>query len=153
MEKGRLIIDGIDVGGSSGSASSISYSNTNSGLEATNAQGAIDELATSVTELNSNMEWKLVEEVTGTTLVTLPISFNEILVIATRSDGNVSVQLNVPYIALFDTTKGFHAGAYGNDTYNTLAVFLISKTEINLNEFRNNASDSTNSAKTRVYYR
>lgn len=55
MEKGRLIIDGVDVSGSVGSAASVPYSNTNSGLEATNTQGAIDELATSVTELNSNL--------------------------------------------------------------------------------------------------
>ena len=55
MEKGRLIIDGVDVSGSVGSAASVPYSNTNSGLEATNTQGAIDELATSVTELNSKL--------------------------------------------------------------------------------------------------
>ena len=40
---GKLIIDGIEVGGSS-SASSVKYDNKNSGLEATNVQGAIDEL-------------------------------------------------------------------------------------------------------------
>ena len=56
MEKGRLIIDGVDVSGSVGSAASVPYSNTNSGLEATNTQGAIDELATSVTELNSKID-------------------------------------------------------------------------------------------------
>ena len=59
MEKGRLIIDGVDVSGSVGSAASVPYSNTNSGLEATNTQGAIDELATSVTELNSNLSTKM----------------------------------------------------------------------------------------------
>ena len=55
MEKGRLIIDGVDVSGSVGSAASVPYSNTNSGLEATNTQGAIDESATSVSKLNSNL--------------------------------------------------------------------------------------------------
>ena len=44
---GKLIIDGIEVGGSS-SASSVKYNNTNSTLVSTNVQGAID-------ELNSNL--------------------------------------------------------------------------------------------------
>lgn len=67
MEKGRLIIDGVDVSGSVGSATSVPYSNTNSGLEATNTQGAIDELATSVTELNSNLN----QDTTPTLLTTV----------------------------------------------------------------------------------
>ena len=134
-----------------GDAESIVYNNTESGMEATNMQDAIDELNSNLT--NKNFEWKLVGEVTGKTVVNLPTIFNEIIVIATRSDGNVSVDLSVPYIALFDDLKGFHTGTYGNDGYYTMAVFQISKTQINLHEFRNNGNDQTTSAKMRVYYR
>lgn len=102
---------------------------------------------------NKNFKWKLCGESVGKTNVTLPTTYEEILVIATRSDGNVSVTLNVPYIALFDDSKGFHVGTYGNDGYFTMAVYTISKTQINLHEFKNNGNDQTTSAKTRVYYR
>ena len=51
---GKLIIDGIEVGGSS-SASSVKYNNTNSTLVSTNVQGAITELNESLNELNSNL--------------------------------------------------------------------------------------------------
>ena len=51
---GKLIIDGIEVGGSS-SASSVKYDNTNSTLVSTNVQGAITELNESLNELNSNL--------------------------------------------------------------------------------------------------
>lgn len=57
MEKGKLIINGVEVGGSSGSATSISYDNTNSGLEATNVQGAIDELNSNLQYSNLNMRY------------------------------------------------------------------------------------------------
>ena len=50
MEKGKMIINGVEVGGSFGSATSVPYSNTNSGLEATNVQGAIDELNSNLTK-------------------------------------------------------------------------------------------------------
>ena len=48
---GKLIIDGIEVGGSS-SASSVKYNNTNSTLVSTNVQGAITELNESLNEQN-----------------------------------------------------------------------------------------------------
>lgn len=51
---GKLIIDGIEVGGSS-SASSVKYNNTNSTLVSTNVQGAITELNESLSELNKNI--------------------------------------------------------------------------------------------------
>ena len=52
---GKLIIDGIEVGGSS-SASSVKYNNTNSTLVSTNVQGAITELNESLSELNKNLQ-------------------------------------------------------------------------------------------------
>lgn len=91
MEKGRLIIDGVDVSGSVGSAASVPYSNTNSGLEATNTQGAIDELATSVSKLNSNLEsnnfeWKLVGSANGSNVVSLKnLEYNEIQLFVTNT--------------------------------------------------------------------
>ena len=67
MEKGRLIIDGVDVSGSVGSAASVPYSNTNSGLEATNVQGAIDELNSNLDEQNKNLGGftPVIDETTG----------------------------------------------------------------------------------------
>lgn len=51
---GKSMLNGECYG--SDDANDIVYDNTTSGLTATNTQGAIDELATSVTELNSNLE-------------------------------------------------------------------------------------------------
>ena len=55
MQEGTLVVNGINYSGRSASpsgsgtsAADINYDNTNSGLDATTAQGAIDELVDTV---------------------------------------------------------------------------------------------------------
>ena len=115
MEKGRLIIDGVDVSGSVGSAASVPYSNTNSGLEATNVQGAID-------ELNSNfIQWWIEKGFLPNPLTNrLSIMSNGILLnnqnISTRGNQNYSVTFENITDALqinFNKTTSNNVGATG----------------------------------------
>ena len=55
MNNGTHIKDGVIYSGGATSADQIAYDNTNSGLEATNTQEAVDELSSDLTELSGTV--------------------------------------------------------------------------------------------------
>ena len=63
---GKSMLNGVCYG--SDNANDIVYDNTKSGLTATNTKSAIDELATSVSKLNSNLGTQVTYSLSGTTL-------------------------------------------------------------------------------------
>ena len=100
MEKGKMIINGVEVGGSFGSATSVPYSNTNSGLEATNVQCAIDELnsnikniqyGTTVTASNDNVEYYSATVTFEKPFNTVPIVLTQVLYLSKASNGSTII--------------------------------------------------------------
>lgn len=112
-----------------------------------------------VKTLNDSLQWKLVQAVTGSTAITLPASFSELLVIVGH---NVSKNyaFNVPFVYLTDDAKTFTGGSslkLESITYLNQVEFECSKTTCTLTKSRTSQNDTLkdylkNSTMT-VYYR
>ena len=91
------------------SAKNIGYNNTSSGLSATDAQGAID-------EVNSSLSWKYVDTKTGSTEISLPVKWNELNVVVSfggnPSYGGTFHICNLGY--LNNNTRYYVNGCYKN---------------------------------------
>ena len=133
-------------------AVNIKYDNTESGLEATNLQGAVD-------ELSDNSEWKLVGSAKGLTAITLPTNAKEIYIESTYSTATFT--FNLPYKSLTSTTKTIRDGAFLGNSYGGYAIGItVTNTSVSLAHFfsvgtaspftSTNVKDDTT---TTVYYR
>ena len=78
----KIMRNGKKYGGTASSmAKDIIYDGTESGLESTDAQGAIDELQEQVSELNSKLDWNLhTSQVVGGSTIELPEIWTELMV-------------------------------------------------------------------------
>ena len=126
-------------------AAEINFDNTGTGMTATDVQDA-------VTELKSNLTYKLVDSKEGATSINLPASFKKLLVHV--SDGawvNFSIEL-LPSM-LDSNGKYFGAGAYiSSNSYNSCLV-LATTTTVILNNLTEGGTNKTSSGVTTVYYR
>ena len=107
------------------------------------------------TLLSSLMEWKLVGSVTGgSSTVTLPETFNELL-ISIRIGDNQSVGVNivVPYSLLTTTAQGFNGGYWQSNAISAYTRALVTTTTVQLFTGVLNGSVVTNTSTMRVYYR
>ena len=108
------------------------------------------------TDLNSLLKWKFLKTVTGKTEITLPATFNELLIEVKDGRKNNTVNqyhtLYVAYDMLTDNPKDYYNGhCYAEDTNRN--YFSISMTKLVLSDYHQAGSDVTNLAITSVYYR
>ena len=126
-------------------ASKCVYDNTDSGLQATNVQDAID-------ELDGNMQWKAGNVSTGlNNFVALPANYKEILIYAKASTYNNAV-FHLPYevvSAMTDNTV-FQISGHAQ----TLLALLINSGVFGIsNSVESDGTDSGSSVVARLYYR
>ena len=110
------------VDGAAGPASSIGYNNTESGLNAENVQGAIDEVQGEVTELNSNFSLYYKITAPDTIAQGIPSTAKEILLDVTY--GNLGIHCitkfprwiitNINNLVYVDTPGGFATFGYSD---------------------------------------
>lgn len=103
--------------------------------------------------VNSN-KWRLLQEITGNSVISLPADLSELLVYVKGSNNeNMYAQINIIKELLSDTTRGFNTGYYNGVNSSFSARVLVSKTKLNLASAYVNATDVTASTKTYVYYK
>lgn len=131
-------------------ASAITYDNSGSGLTATDVQDAIDELASG----SSTPAWTSLGSVTGTTPITLPVSYTEMYAAAVYNTGGVdeTFGLLIPAVALGAGTTGFRTGQTSGANNQSMYV-KVSQTEIFLANFTWAGSDKTSGRPFSVWYR
>lgn len=124
---GKIIRNGIEFSSTVDTANNISYDNSLSGLEATTAQKAIDEVVNNVSTLNESLEWK----VAGYTnvlngVITIPSDYNELIVLSTPNSNMQAVQpSHVPYMS--DSTS-MQVVEYWDSHYTSFVVNHNTKT-------------------------
>lgn len=97
MNNGTHIKDGVIYSGGATSADQIAYDNTNSGLEATNTQEAVDELSSDLTELKEDFSFYY-EITTANTLYAqgIPLDVKYVLLDACYHNNGVHCFMLVP---------------------------------------------------------
>ena len=114
--------------------------------------------AKAVKELNNSFQWKLIGSATGTTPITLPSNFSEILVIVKMND--YFYNFNIPKLYLDETNKTFCHGKGlnpGGSYYLTQIRILISTNKVALRDAKasrdDSLTDNTSKAIITAYYR
>ena len=71
----------------------------------------ISTINNSLNSLNSNLKWKLLKSVTGTTSISFPDNFEELHIEVANTVNNVYA-FNIPKIALTSTAKCYKIGSF-----------------------------------------
>ena len=150
---GKIVKNGVTYSGSSDNADNVKYNNNASNLDATNVQEAIDKLDESVDTLNSNLQWKLLGSATGTTHISLPSNFSELLVDLGINNRAQSYSFSLIKNQLSDTVKRYRNGQYKSASAYAYAEIIVSLSEVYLSDARYNGTDYTSASVIDVYYR
>lgn len=101
---------------------------------------------------NSNT-WNYLTQVTGTTHISLPASFNEILVVG-ETINYITYTINIPYNYLEQTQeKQYLAGYYSGTGDNGCYIIKANQSELYLTNSKVGGTDKINVTTTTVYYR
>ena len=133
-----------------------SYINENPSVPASNKVQASDmnEIKNVVNaNANATHKWVSVGDTTGTTSLTLPQDFNEILVVVkVANNDNVCITMVIPENTLYNTAHGFNGGYYAGNI-NAHVRVLGSLTSISLSIATLNNSNVLSTSTMEVYYR
>jgi len=110
--------------------------------------------APSVHAVNEGLKWKLLQQVTGTTHINLPATFNELLVVGEVTQYHITYTINIPYDYLEPTQEkqyisGYYSGSGDNGIYNIIA----NQSELYLEASKVAGADKKSTTTTTVYYR
>lgn len=106
----------------------------------------------------SNLEWKYVADVIGSSTINIPSDACEIFVTVTKSSvintGDTTLSLLVPVYILGDVYQDFLNGGYGaNDQQTYLAFFRINKYNAYLYSLKISGHDYTATSQLKMWYR
>lgn len=132
---GKIYKNGILFAGGTDNAKSVAFDNTDTDLKANNVQDAIKEVKNDVTEINSNLEWNLLEEFIGTNSSDVRnidlTKYKEILITfrytPTSSETTNEIRnftINIPVICLTADFLNYSTGCFQNETTNN-AFFAV----------------------------
>lgn len=103
------------------------------------------------------MKWKLLSNKLGSTIVDLPASYDELLVlaIADSTDNYSKYSMTIPHELLSAQveTHRFKAGSYSSSAYNSEVLLAVKESTIQLLSFYINGSNRIDTCVMRVYYR
>lgn len=111
-----------------------------------------------INTLYSNLEWKYVADVIGSSTINIPSDACEIFVTVTKSsviyDGVTTLSLLVPVRILSTVYQDFLNGGYGNNDQQTyLAFFRINKYNAHLYALKVAGQDYTATSQLKMWYR
>lgn len=111
-----------------------------------------------INQANSNLEWKYVADVIGSSTINIPSDACEIFVTVTKSsaiyDGVTTLSLLVPVRILSTVYQDFLNGGYGNNDQQTyLAFFRINKYNAHLYALKVAGQDYTATSQLKMWYR
>lgn len=131
----------IDIAGNNVSAKSLAGRNV--------------ELVFNGTKFVSNSNtWNYLTQVTGTTHISLPSTFNELLVVGEVTTYHITYTINIPYDYLEPTqTKQYITGYYAASQDNGIYNILATQSELYLSSVKVGGNDKKSVTTTTVYYR
>lgn len=112
----------------------------------------VNEVNENLTELNSDLEWKLLASVAGGVSVNLPNSFNELHIKVVESSTDVGYVFHLIPKDLEESTY-FRSGHYSDANINSAVSLLATSTYIKLDGFLLNGANVINSSNVIVSYR
>lgn len=120
--------------------------------------GEAENVTQAVNSLYSNLEWKYVADVIGSSTINIPSDACEIFVTVTKSsviyDGVTTLSLLVPVRILSTVYQDFLNGGYGNNDQQTyLAFFRINKYNAHLYALKVAGQDYTATSQLKMWYR
>ena len=120
--------------------------------------GDAENVTQAVNSLYSNLEWKYVADVIGSSTINIPSDACEIFVTVTKSsviyDGVTTLSLLVPVRILSTVYQDFLNGGYGNNDQQTyLAFFRINKYNAHLYALKVAGQDYTATSQLKMWYR
>lgn len=111
-------------------------------------------------KVDTNLEWKLLDSVTGNTIVTLPEDFSELFILAKAgntqtSNKYIAYSFNIIRDVLPVDDPIFLSNGYAHETSkgSTYCQLKITKKSVFLNEFYNTGYNNTSTAILDVYYK
>ena len=104
--------------------------------------------------VSTSNTWNYLQQVTGTTHISLPATFNELLVVGEIPAYHIVYTINIPYDYLEPTQKkqyitGYYSGSQDNGIYDVLA----NQSELYLTNSKIGGANKMNDTNTTVYYR
>ena len=131
-------------------ASEVTYDNTESGLAATDAQGAIDSLSNSLTQL---LPWKSLDAKIGNSAINLPDNWNELLVFC-RYGTSGGLQSQICSIVINNVSSNYGLSfTFGSGSILAQVYLHNTNQTINMLYFGVGGTDYTSTSQIRVYYR
>ena len=110
--------------------------------------------APSVHAVNEGLKWKFLQQVTGTTHINLPATFNELLVVGEVTSYNIHYTINIPYVCLEETRFGQYInGYYSNSSDSGMYDVMANQSELYLEASKVVGADKKSGTTTTVYYR
>ena len=108
-----------------------------------------------INEVKSDFSWKLLGSVTGDVEITLPNNFIELLVIVNLNNVDYAgVPINIPYINLGASPKGYNNGYYGSGVgQSSMARIYATTTKAHLEICYVNGTDMRSTTTSTYYYR
>ena len=136
-------------------ANEITFNDTTVGAELVKLDGEIVRLDEEIDNVNSNLEWKLIGNAIGTTVIIKDFAIYKELKICVRANGDNScnmLTMDIP-TSLFVTGKSnfFNSGSYLSPTSNTGAVVFGTLQQLQLAKFQSNGTDITANSELIIY--
>lgn len=109
--------------------------------------------------IKNDMTWKLVDSKTGTSAITLPSDYNELLVCCTYLHDNYfdyTFSIAIPKSEIYERTgiqRRFFDGYSASGRSNVMIRFANDRSKVELVEMYIDGSNRTSATTTRVYYR
>lgn len=143
---GKIYKNGILFAGSTENARSVAFDNTDTGIEADNVQGAIEEIKDDVSDIKSNLKWKLIDTIPGGDYEIRNIDFSqydEILIAfkyTKQSDPeNPNAMRNytiyIPKLNLTQAIEPYQVGCYQNEAESANNVMFSVKISLSSIEY------------------
>lgn len=109
--------------------------------------------AYAVQQLNRSLQWKLLGSATGTTPISLPSNFSELLIDTGINNHAQSYSFSLIKNQLTDTVRHYRNGQYKSANAYAFIEINVSLSEIYLSDARYNGTDYIDSSVIDVYYR
>ena len=147
---GKIVKDGIDYGATVPHSKNLKYDNTNSGLESTNIQDAIDEVNSKTEAID--IEWKHWKTVSGSNIVTLPEDFNELHIRVVNITNIVGYVFNLLKSDCKDDYR-YRNGYYTSTTAHSIVSVKVNSTSLQVDTFILNGNNVLGDIEVVVSYR
>lgn len=115
---------------------------------------AVTKFANDVNQsLTNKFNWTKIGEVTGTSAIQLPPSFNELYIEVNIGGSSWHEIFNIPFVALTEQSKDYFNGFYSSSANSSMVQISVNKNTANMLMIIRGGNQFLNTSKMTVYYR